>query len=92
VKRLVFSIALRIFRGAIDELLSSSGFHRAELSLVASERTVKGKLGHRHERSTSWPTIRMYRERPMCQPRPSGGAEGTLIGALAYFGATAANF
>jgi hypothetical protein len=34
---------------AIDELLSS-GFHRAELSLLASEHTVEEKLGHRYEK------------------------------------------
>ena len=32
-------------QGAIDELLSS-GFHRAELSLLASEAAIMEKLGH----------------------------------------------
>ena len=32
---------------AIDELLSS-GFHRAELSLLAGEHAVEEKLGHRY--------------------------------------------
>jgi hypothetical protein len=36
---------------AIDELLSS-GFDRAELSLLASEHAVEEKLGHRMRRST----------------------------------------
>jgi len=34
---------------AIDELLSS-GFHRAELSLLATEQAVEEKLGHRYEK------------------------------------------
>jgi hypothetical protein len=37
-------------QGAIDELLSS-GFDRAELSLLASEHVVEQKLGHRYESS-----------------------------------------
>ena len=36
-------------QGAIDELLGS-GFHRAELSLLASESAVQAKLGHRYEK------------------------------------------
>jgi hypothetical protein len=36
-------------QGAIDELLSS-GFDRAELSLLASEHAVEEKLGHRYEK------------------------------------------
>ena len=34
---------------AIDELLSS-GFHRSELSLLATEQAVDEKLGHWYER------------------------------------------
>ena len=34
-------------QNAIDELLNS-GFHRAELSLVASEADVVSKLGHKY--------------------------------------------
>jgi hypothetical protein len=36
-------------QAAIDELLSS-GFDRAELSLLASEHAEEEKLGHRYER------------------------------------------
>ena len=36
-------------QAAIDELLSS-GFHRAELSLLASEAEVASKLGHKYRR------------------------------------------
>jgi len=46
--------AVRIFHDAkafvaIDELLSS-GFHRAEPSLLASRSAVEEKLGHRDEK------------------------------------------
>ena len=50
---------------AIDELLSS-GFHRAELSLLASEQAVEEKLGHRYKKR--WRTIRQCHGRPTCRP------------------------
>ena len=42
---------------AIDELLSS-GFDRAEVSLLAGEHAVEEKLRHRYATSGSWRTIR----------------------------------
>ena len=39
-------------QGAIDELLSS-GFYRAELSLLASAHAVEAKLDHRYEKVSS---------------------------------------
>ena len=73
-------------QGAIDELLSS-GFDRAELSLLASEAAVEEKLGHWYER------IRALADDPAV-PRAAyvsteaiGGAEGGLIGGLMYVGA-----
>jgi hypothetical protein len=39
-------------QGAIDELLGS-GFHRAELSLLASESTVQDKPGYRYEKASA---------------------------------------
>ena len=39
----------KAFQAAIDGLLSS-GFHRAELSLLASRSAVEEKLGHRDEK------------------------------------------
>jgi hypothetical protein len=53
---------------AIDGLLSS-GFHRAELSLLASEHAVEEKLGHRYAKVKALRTIPQYRELPMCRPR-----------------------
>lgn len=76
-------------QGAIDELLSS-GFNRAELSLLASARAVEEKLGHRYEK------VRTLADDPTT-PRVAyvsteavGGAEGGLIGGLMYVGAAVA--
>ena len=46
----VFDTAANL-QNAIDELLSS-GFHRAELSLLASEADVVSKLGHKYRKSS----------------------------------------
>jgi hypothetical protein len=76
-------------QGAIDELLSS-GFHRSELSLLASEAAVQEKLGH-HYRS-----VRALADDPAVprsayvSPEAIGDAQGGLIGALVYVGAAAA--
>lgn len=74
---------------AIDELLSS-GFHRAELSLLASEAAVAEKLGHRSTR------VEVLADDPDA-PRMAyvaeediGDAEGGIIGGLVYVGATVA--
>ena len=73
---------------AIDELLSS-GFDRAELSLLASQAAVAQKLGYYRE-------ARELADEPSV-PRAAfvstaaiGDAEGALIGGLAYVGATVA--
>ncbi|MDF3074801.1 MAG: hypothetical protein K0S54_2468 [Alphaproteobacteria bacterium] len=74
---------------AIDELLSS-GFHRAELGLLASETVVIEKLGHRYS------TIATLADDP-ATPRAAyvgnediGNAEGGIVGGLVYVGATLA--
>lgn len=76
-------------QAAIDELLSR-GFHRSQLSLLASERAVEDKLGHRYEK------VEVLADHP-ATPRSAyvsgeavGGAEGALIGGLMYVGAVAA--
>lgn len=78
----------RDLQGAIDELLSS-GFDRAELSLLASEQAVEEKLG-------GYERVRVLADDPAA-PRGAyvsteaiGDAEGGLIGGLVYVGATAA--
>jgi hypothetical protein len=73
---------------AIDELLSS-GFHRAELSLLAGEQTVREKLG----RSGSIAALADNLDAPRTNyvsPEALGDAEGAVIGALMYVGAMAA--
>jgi hypothetical protein len=76
-------------QAAIDEL-QSSGFDRAELSLLADERTVDKKL-HRHYRKVI--ELEDDAEVPRAayvSPESIGDAEGALIGGLLYVGAVAA--
>ena len=77
------------FQDAIDELLSS-GFHRAELSLLASEHAVQEKLGHRYKRVNELSDDPRVPRMAYISTEAIGGAEGGLIGALVYVGATAA--
>jgi hypothetical protein len=73
---------------AIDELLSS-GFDRAELSLLASEHAVEEKLGHRYARTSDLADADVPRT-AFVSTAAIGDAEGALIGGLIYVGATAA--
>jgi hypothetical protein len=70
----VFDIAQT---NAIDELLSS-GFHRAELNLLASEAEVVSKLGHKYRKSSELQDV---------STEAIGDAQGAVIGALFYVGA-----
>ena len=74
---------------AIDHLLSS-GFHRSELSLLASEHAVESKLGHRYRRATDAGDDPSLPRAAFVSTAAIGDAEGGLIGALAYVGATVA--
>ena len=76
-------------QGAIDELLGS-GFHRAELSLLASEHAVEEKLGHQYEKARALEDDPKVPRAAYVSTEAIGGAEGALIGALMYVGATAA--
>jgi hypothetical protein len=76
-------------QGAIDELLSS-GFHRAELSLLASEHAVEEKLGHRYERVRDLADAASTPRAAYVSTEAIGDAEGALIGGLMYVGATVA--
>lgn len=71
---------------AIDELLSS-GFHRAELSLLASEPAVEEKLGHRYEKVSALADDPTVPRAAYVSTEAIGGAEGGLIGGLMYVGA-----
>jgi hypothetical protein len=77
-------------QAAIDELLSS-GFHRAELSLLAGEGTLEKKLG-RYANATAAanaddPNVPRT---SYVSPEAVGDAQGGIIGGLAYAGATVA--
>ncbi len=76
-------------QAAIDELLDS-GFHRAELSLLASEQAVDKKLGHRYRKVSSLEDDPAIPRAAYVSPEAIGGAEGGLIGVLMYIGAMAA--
>jgi len=75
-------------QGAIDELLSS-GFDRAELSLLASEHVVEDKLGYAIGRSELEDDPEAPRS-VYVSPDAIGTAEGSLIGLLFYIGGVAA--
>jgi len=74
---------------AIDEL-QSSGFDRAEISLLASERTIEQKLGHRYERTSELMDADDVPRSAFVSSAAIGDAKGGLIGGLAYVGATLA--
>src|SRR5688500_6154039 len=76
-------------QAAIDELLQS-GFHRAELSLLASERAVDQELGHRYREVSRLADDPVIPRAGYVSPEAIGGAEGGLIGVLMYVGAVAA--
>jgi hypothetical protein len=76
-------------QAAIDDLLQS-GFHRAELSLLASEHAVEEKLGHRYRKVSSFADDPLIPRAAYISPEAIGGAEGGLIGVLMYVGAVAA--
>jgi hypothetical protein len=76
-------------QAAVDELLSS-GFHRADLSLLAGEDTLNEKLGR------GFANVRDLEDDPTAphsayiSPEAIGDAQGGIVAALMYAGATAA--
>jgi hypothetical protein len=74
---------------AIDELLSS-GFDRAEVSLLAGERAIEDKLGHRYRRVGSLADDPAAPRTAYVSTEAIGDAEGGLVGGLMYVGATVA--
>jgi hypothetical protein len=74
---------------AIDELLSS-GFDRADLSLLASVEAVEEKLGDRSSRRVELEDNPAAPRADYVSPEAVGAAEGGLIGGLAYLGGVAA--
>lgn len=74
---------------AVDEL-ESSGFDRADLSLLATEKAVIEKLGHRFERVSELEDDAKVPREAFTATESLGDAEGGLIGGLTYVGAVAA--
>jgi hypothetical protein len=74
---------------AIDELLSS-GFDRAELSLLASEAAVAEKLGAYFRPASDIADDPAVPRTAFVSTAAIGDAEGGLIGGLAYVGAVVA--
>jgi len=73
---------------AIDELLSS-GFDRAELSLLAGEEAVEEKLGHRYEKAGEMEDDAAVPRTAYVANEEIGDAQGWLVGGLMYVGAVA---
>jgi len=76
-------------QAAIDELMSS-GFDRAELSLLASEHVVEEQLGHRYEKVADYEDNAEIPRTCYVSPESVGAAQSGLIGGLMYVGAVAA--
>ena len=70
----------------IDEL-QSSGFDRAEISVLAGADTVEEKLGHRYNKVTDLEDDAEVPTTAFVSTEAIGDAEGALIGALLYVGA-----
>jgi len=77
------------FDRAIEELLSS-GFDRAEISVLASQAAVEAKLGHRYERTADVLDEQGVPRISLIPKADVGNAKGLLIGGLVYIGALAA--
>jgi hypothetical protein len=77
----------KALQGAIDELLSS-GFDRADISLLGSEQAVEASFGHRLTRSQLEDNPATPRS-VYVSPDAIGTAEGSLISLLAYVGGAA---
>jgi hypothetical protein len=74
---------------AIDDLMSS-GFDRAELSLLAAEHTVEEKLGHKYQKVAELEDSTIAPRCCYVSTESIGDAQGGLIGGLLYVGAVAA--
>lgn len=71
---------------AVDEL-QSSGFDRAELSVLAGADTIGKKLGHRYEKVAELEDDATVPTTAFVSTEAIGDAQGSLVGALLYIGA-----
>lgn len=78
-----------MLQAAIDDLLSS-GFDRAELSLLAGEHAVEEKLGHLYQKVDELEDDPKTARCSYVSNESLGDAEGGLIGTPLYIAATAA--
>jgi hypothetical protein len=76
-------------QAAVDELLSS-GVDRAELSLLAGDRTVEQSLGHKYRKVSELADDPVIPRAAYVSTEALGWAEGGLIGGLLYVGAALA--
>ena len=76
-------------QAAIDDL-TSSGFNRAELSLLAGQHAVEEKLGHRYKKVSDLEDDPKAARCCYVSTESIGDAEGGLIGAPLYIAATTA--
>jgi hypothetical protein len=79
----------RSLQAAIDELLSS-GFDRAELSLLGTEDSLRSTFGDRFKTSAEIEDVEGVPRTCYCSVESLGDAQGGIIGGLAYVGAVAA--
>jgi hypothetical protein len=75
---------------AAIEVLLMSGFDRAQLSLLASERAVQDKLRHHYGSVAELADDPAVPRTAYVSTAAVGDAQGALIGGLTYIGATAA--
>lgn len=76
-------------QGAIDELLSF-GFHRSDLSLLASEAALQETFGDHYKSVSALADDPEAPRSAYVSPEAIGDAKGGIIGALVYVGAVAA--
>ena len=86
--------AVGIFHSAADmeaaiEDLQEHGFNRAEISLLASQDTVRDKLGHHYTESSELEDDPAAPRTAFVSTESVGDAEGAFIGGLMYAGALA---
>lgn len=74
---------------AIDEL-QTSGFDRADISLMTSEHVVEEKLGHKYRKVTELADDTRVPRASYVAPESIGEAQGALVGGLFYVGAIGA--
>jgi len=77
------------FQAAMDELLSS-GFDRADLSILASEHAVEEKLGHFYRRIDELEDDPKVPRAAYVSTEAVGDAKGALIGGLTFVGGVGA--